>query len=455
MKFYIKLFILSFCLPLLANSQESKEIYYKDAVLAKVVWYDQDLKKDSLKTYYNSGELNEVFNFNDQEEFHGVGYKYNKTGEKITTWIFKNNKLLNRIDHKIEFNSKNEKRVTSNIRNIKKLNEYLKDHNANERILYSQAHTRYRLFNTTLALEGFKKLEESIENGTTKFSHKQKAGVYDCLGSIYSGYEMKDYAIHYKLKSVATSPAESRLYNNLGGYLVTIKSYRLGISYLNKALNFSKKHNFANWNLARAYSDLEEYEKAMACITLTFENEASLYRLGSGTAERDIRTIRGWLYHKLGDSKKGILDLEEALKINSNNSFALRNLGILYHDLGEFDKSCELLQKSKELGYEKTHDRDDLQVYIDASCSNKKKKEDSYSHSTLPYIHPNPAKNSIKIENYEYSNFNYEIYNYSAQLIKTGVSIENNIDVTNLDEGLYVLKILNSDAPQEFKLIKI
>lgn len=452
---YLKPLCIFLFLPFITFAQIAEEIFYNNDELAKITWYDGNSQKDSLKTYYRSGKLNEVFYFNNQEEFHGIAYKYNKLGEKLTTWLFQNGKLIRRVDHKLEFNKKNVKKVTSTINRLKSINKYLDSNNSSDLLLYAQAHARYMLFNSTLALDGFEKLNKKIEKNTLKFDHKKKANIYDCLGSLYANYDMKDHAVHFKLEAIATSPEQSRLYNNIGSYLTRIKSYRLGISYLNKALNFSKKHSFANWALSATYTDLEEYEKAMKCVNISFENEASLYKYGTGNAERNIQTIRGWLHHKLGDSQKGITDLENALKINKNNSFALRNLGVIYHDLGQFDKACELLQKSKDLHYEKTFDRDDLQVYLDASCSNQKNTKKVFSIRTLPYIYPNPVKNSTRLENIDITNFNYEIYDYGGNFITTGISKGKNIDVSSLAEGLYILKIQNSKTSIELKLVKI
>ena len=45
-----------------------------------------------------------------------------------------------------------------------------------------------------------------------------------------------------------------------------------GIEYLNKAIEMVPNHSFANWVLAVAYTDLEDYEKAMTCINIAFKN---------------------------------------------------------------------------------------------------------------------------------------------------------------------------------------
>lgn len=265
---------------------------------------------------------------------------------------------------------------------------------------------------------------------------------------------MENHTIHYKMKALKASPKESRLYHNLGSYLVKTGNYRLGIQYLNKAIEMVPNHSFANWILAVAYSDLEDYDKAMECINIAFKNEKSLYKNGSGKAERDLRTTRGFLYHKLGNSKKGIEDLQEALKINKANSFALKNLGIIYHDLAGFDKSCDLLQKAKNLGYEKIHDKYDLEDYLEQSCNNKIAERKLTKLSKRTFVYPNPAKDEISIYNFNSKNFNYRVYDFESKLLYTGKANNKTMSISNLQQGLYILEIETDSMINTYKFIK-
>ena len=307
-----------------------------------------------------------------------------------------------------------------------------------------------------MALNDLKKLERSInkfpDDKKVKY-HKLIAAVYDYLGSIYSNYEKENYAIQYKYKALRASPEQSRLYHNLGSYLVKIKSYNLGINYLNQAIEMVPNHSFAHWVLAATYTDLEEYEKAMEHVQISFKNEKSLYRLGVGTAERDLRTIRGLLYHKLGETNKGLQDLEEALRINEDNSFAMRNLGVIFYETEKFNEACELLEQSKELFYESKHRRNDLQEYIDLAC-NQEFKDLGNKNKMLPFVFPNPAIDIIEVKNYQHNNFTYEIVTHSNQTIKKGISLGKQIDISELNHGLYILKVLQVEDPLTLRIIK-
>lgn len=437
------------------NANKVKQYLFRDSIVSMEKWYGNDKKLDSLKTYYKSGELNEVFYY-DKAYYQGKSFKYNRFGEKLTTWEFNKGKLVNRTDHKIEFNEKTEEKVKKAHFRLKELNLKIKENPNDFKSRFQRASIRNYLGNNTLALNDYKKIEKKILkiSETKKVPEKMMGNIYDHLANIYQGYEMSNHCINYKLKALKASPKESRLYHNLGSYLVSIKSYRLGIVYLNKAIEMVPNHSFANWVLAAAYTDLEDYGKAMTSVNIAFKNEATLYKRGSGTSERDLRTIRGLLYHKLGDSDKGIADLEEALNINNTNSFALRNLGVIYHDLGNYNKSCELLERAKELGYEKTHDIYDLEDYLEHSCNNKVTEHELIKLSERPFVYPNPAKNYIAIYHYNFKNFNYRIYNFETKLMGSGKSENKSINISNLPSGLYILEVEANGMVNTFKVVK-
>ena len=372
-------------------------------------------------------------------------------GEKLTTWRFKSGKLLNRINHKIEFNEKNEAHVKTA---YAVLNEISNETNYNPKTLMqiaNRANARFILGNYTLALRDFLQIEKIGDKKGIPI--KLKSSIYDKIGSIYASLEMSNRAIHYKFKTVKTSPDEARLKYNLAAGLFEINAYRLSIIYLKEVKKTWPNHAFSNWLLAAMYSDFDDNEKAMEFINMAFKREKNLIKFGSGDAERDIRTIRGLLYHKLGDSEKGIADLTEALNINKNNSFALRNLGVIYHDLGQFDKSCALLQKTKELGYEKIHDRNNLQYFLDTSC-NQKTESKLEKLSEQPYIYPNPVENILNVKNYNQENFEFELYNFESKLVEKGISNQSSINISALESGLYILKIVDRESILALKSLK-
>ncbi len=448
------------------NDNFVQRYFYRDSIVSIEKFYGDDKKLDSLKTYYSSGELDEDFHYS-KGRFDGQSFKYNKKGEKLTTWKFENSKLIERIDHKIEFTKKTEDKVKKAHSTLLVLNENLKQNPNDFKSTFKRASIRNYLGNNTLALNDFKKIEKKVSkvSKTKKVPEKMLGSIYDHLATIYSGYEMLNHTIHYKHKALKASPKESRLYYNLGAYLVRIKSYRLGINYLNKAIEMVPNHSFANWALSIAYTDLEDYEKAMTCVNIAFKNEENLYKKGRGTSERDLWTTRGFLYHKLGETDKGIADLKEALNIDKDNSFAHRNLGLVYYELGNYDLACQHLQKAKELGYEKIQDRYDLQDYLNDACKKADELKDelvtksepikTHSIANKPYVYPNPGKNIVKIKNYLYNKFTYEVYDYTSKLILKNNSTDGSIVINNLPQGVYILKVfVDNGSIETFRIIK-
>jgi len=432
-----------------------KKYFYKDNLTSRELWFGDDKKIDSLKTFYPNGNKNEKIYF-EKGKYQGKSYQYNKYGEKIVTWIFKKGKLLERIDHNYETHKNNEERIINAHVALEQAKATLKKQPQNLVAYYKLTQSRYTLGNTSLALDGFKKLEKRIEvlKKTNKYiPAKKEAAIYDALGSIYANYEMENTAIHYKLKAINTAPEESRLYNNFGGYLTKNENYHLAQFYFNKAIEIKPKHSFANWGLANTYTDIELYEKGMECINIAFENQESIHKLNNGKSERDLHTTRGYLHHKLGESQKGISDLTEALEINENNTYALRYLGEIYYDLELFEKSCEALQKAKSLGYEKIHDKTDLDYFLNYSC-NQITSTKPLSYNELPYAFPNPARNAVTIVNIDIENFNYKVYNYNSQLMLEGNAIGKAINFSTLKAGLYILKITQNGKIHSLKIIK-
>ncbi|WP_308993033.1 T9SS type A sorting domain-containing protein [Mariniflexile litorale] len=462
--FLISLVFIPFYLFAQGKENSVKRIYYRDSILAIERLYGNDKKLIRIKTFYKSGELNEDFHYKNGY-YNGLSYKYNKSGKKVTIWRFEKGKLIERKDPILEFNKKDEEKIKTIHEKLKHLNNKLSENPNDFKLQLRRAHIRQLLGNNTLALHDFSKIESKLlklsKEKKINVPNKLLANIYDSKASIYGEYEMKNYATQYKYKALKCNPEDKRLIYNLGSYLYSIKSYRLAEYYLKKALEKRPDHEFSHRALAGLYTDFEDYKKALDHVNLAFMQESNLIKYGTGGVERDIRTLRGFIYHKLGQSDKGITDLKEAIKLNENNSFAYRNLGVVYHDLGNYTKACKLLQKAKQLGYEKTHDRYDLQNYLEFACKNAEviqTETPSVKNSGLinkPYIYPNPTKDIINIKNLSFENYNYLIFDYAGKLITQGNSNTNNsINMSNLPTGVYILKAHNKNAVETFRIIK-
>lgn len=451
--------ILACILELSAAKPAAKveRFYFKDGLISLEKFYNKKNKLDSLKSYHKSGELNEIFYYR-KGKYHGTCKKFSRTGVHNISWIYVKGELQKRIDHEMDNNIHNEDKRIAIRDQILEANLKLKKKSNDINLIYHKAYLHYQLNETTLALDGFLKVEKHIQKSgsvTSGNSSKFEASLYDAMAGVYTSYEMRNLVLHYKYKAVKASPKQNRLYYNLGAYLTSIKSYRLGIAFLNKTLEMAPKHSFAHWALGNTYTDLERYELAMEHINIAYEREANLYKHGFGTAERDVRTTRGFLYHKLGQSEKGIEDLKEALDINPDNSYAYRNLGIIYTDLENYELACEHLNKSKSLGYIQKHDNNDINDYLTIACERKTPEHSKETpFNLLPYLTPNPAGFMIKVENYAFQNFEYTVLDYTSKIVQQGKANMNEIQIYDLKPGVYVLNISHTKAPQELLFIK-
>lgn len=472
-KYYKPYFLFIFIFALFSNNkvigQKNKgtviKNFFKNGLIAREFYVGADQTLDSVKTYHIIGGLDERFFFDDNNLMNGLCQKFSKEGKLKTTWLFKNGVLVKRTDFFKESNLKNKAKVDENYAIIAQNNELLKLDPNNFGLLFGRAASRIYLEDNILAESDFLILKTQLENfkanadknGTAvpPTFNKDLAEVYSRLSTIYGRFENDNLSLDYKLKAIQTEPEETRHYYNMGSYLSSeAQDYRLAIYYLDEVERRFPNHNFAHWSLGYCYLELEQYDKAVENIDIAFQNEANLYQNGYGTAESDLRTIRGLAYHKLGKTDLGIADLNEALRINNKNSVANKYLGIIYQDLGKTQKACEYFQKARELGYEKKYYNKELESFIKNTCNATQTKIVNNMPKDLPYISPNPAGNEVEVFNYQASNFTFEIFNAQSQKLRQGISNNKTIDLSGLSTGFYVLVVSNEGKSETFKLIK-
>ncbi len=440
-----------------------KRCFYKDSVVSLEIWIGKDKKLDSLKTYYPSAKPNEVFYYDEKGLKNSTCYQLNDEGEKLVTWNFLHGKLISRTDHKLPFNKVNEEKVKKNLQYLTELNQRTNYNPTSINDLYKRGSLRAGLGNTTLALEDLKRVEwmmNKSENNTSivvlesaKASREKfKSNLYDLFAELYGSLEMENYSFQYYSKAMEAAPKDNRILYNFCNYLQRKKINELALYYLKRIIAEQPEHGYARWGLARLYTDMGEYEKAMENINNAYGKEKDIIARSKHYGGRDLRTTRGLLNHKLGDSEKGIQDLKEALEMDKNNSYAMKNLGIIYLDQQKFNEACELFEKARELKYTLVFDENDLDALIESACNKVALKETIAIPK--PFIFPNPATTSITIENYDFKNFEFEFFNFESNSILKGKSSNTTIDVTSLISGFYILKIYNTASPQTFKIIK-
>ncbi|MGA9639002.1 tetratricopeptide repeat protein [Flavobacterium sp.] len=478
---FIKNYLILLSLPLFTLAQtkiktaDTKEIskpktntlYYRDSIVSMQVYFGIDKKIDSLKTYHPNGKKNELFYYDDLGRFNGEATQYNKEGEKMVTTTFDHGKIINRTDYKLPYeNTRQEDIIKKGLEKLIELNKKTNYNPKNFNDIYARAHLYKKLNNPTLAIMEFRKVESILDkylsNPTKPISESAKLKltqaqtvIYDALANIYSGFEIEKSALHYYAKAVKTSPEDYRVLFNFTNYLTETKSYVLSETYLNRILIEKPNHSHALWGSAYLYLKLENYEKALYYADLALKNEEGIIKRESGNYDEgpNLKSIRGLVYHKLGESEKGIADLKEVLARAKNNSYAMRNLGIIYLDQKNYKEACMLFQKAKALDYIKYYDDNNFEILLKSACEGV---EPELQKAIVkgPYIYPNPVKDIITILNYDYKTFDYELFDYQSISVLKGNSNNGTIDVSELPSGFYILKTFNNEFPQTFKIIK-
>ena len=68
-------------------------------------------------------------------------------------------------------------------------------------------------------------------------------------------------------------------------------------------------------------------------------------------------------------------------------------------------------------------------------------------------IYPNPVKSVLNVKNIS-AKANYKIYTASGQLLKSGLILNNKVDVSGLVNGMYVIDIEDVKGTAQKKFIK-
>jgi len=439
------------------KQDSTKYYYYKDKIVSKEKIYNANKKLIRVKTFYKTGVLNEDF-YLKKGRYNGKSYRYNSKGKKITTWVFKQGKLVNRKDHSITYNKKNEESIKKRYNTLKKINKAALEHPRSLKLLYSRAKTRHYLGNDVLALSDLKKVLVILKNDKNKSLKNHKkilSNTYDILGSIYALNEMYTQASHYKFKAVEADTENTRLKYNLATYLYNRVDKKLALYYLEKVLKKWPTHSFSNYVLAQHYLDNANYNQAKIHIDNVFLKETNMVKLSQEEISSFLRVTRGYINHKLNNSNLGIKDLEDAIKLNRNNSLAYKTLGQIYLDLEQFENACTKFNKAKKLGYKAIYDNNSLKRLIQHACIRKVKQEVQHTTKTQkPYIYPNPVKTTVTVKNINFTSYKYTIHNFESRLVRQGLTQNNHVDFSNLPTGMYILTIKNTTNTHTFKVIK-
>ncbi len=194
-------------------------------------------------------------------------------------------------------------------------------------------HRKDSLYNVAIGIYDF--IIEKEPNGVNycnRAIYKKDVGRYDdALIDFRKAIELdpKDYLNHYNLalNYSKLNMADSALTH----YDLAIKfNPDYGSSYLNKGFIYLKIDSVS---LA-----ISEFERALVMLKGTKEISYTKNNLG-------------FCYYKLGDLIEAQLWIEESLKINPLNSYAHKNLALIYIANQDFKAACKSINEAIELGF--------------------------------------------------------------------------------------------------------
>ncbi len=129
---------------------------------------------------------------------------------------------------------------------------------------------------------------------------------------------------------------QARLFKNSRNYDDAVRLYR-------EARKLEPQNPRILFELSCIYSNSNELETAISLLDTAIildSNSAIFY------------SNRGLLNYKLKNNNLAILDYLNAIKIEPKRHYYHTNLALVYYYEDEFEKACESISKSEELGYE-------------------------------------------------------------------------------------------------------
>ncbi len=155
-------------------------------------------------------------------------------------------------------------------------------------------------------------------------------------------YDLKEYekAISNFDKSIAINPLNASPFYDRGLTKRKLQLLNEAILDYDKAIKLDTNFVNAYNNRGFAKTILEDYQGAIDDFNESLKLEVNSYSYNN----------RGYAKLKIGDLKGAKKDCELAIKLDKTNSWAYHYLGLIYYELNDKEKACELFHQSLELG---------------------------------------------------------------------------------------------------------
>lgn len=236
-----------------------------------------------------------------------------------------------------------------------------------------------------LSYYGLLKIEEALDDLTQAvITDPENHNAFYNRGLIYLEKEELEKAKSDLEKALEIYGESIDYLSNCAYVNSLLKNNKHVVKYTKRLLDYSADDVFALERLAFAYMDLEDYDKALFNLNLLFKlNSQNAYLTCNNIGfcmihqERYKEAIpyfntsiklkadfafpynnRGFCKFKLGHIEGGKADILKSLELVPSNSYAYRNLGILYMENNDKENAIKKLEKAIELGYTEDYGED-------------------------------------------------------------------------------------------------
>jgi len=183
---------------------------------------------------------------------------------------------------------------------------------------------------------------------------------------------------------------------NLRGLIFShLKKYEEALDDYRKILKINASYHHAISNTALIFSTLNQFEKAEKLIKRAIQLKPDDIRYQSNLGfiyleakqfqeaeqifdellakgdkrEPVILNNRGFARLKLGETDSALKDFEESIESYPENSYAFKNLGLLYIEINQLDKACEYFDQAIKFKFTETYG-DEVKQLQSEYCEN-------------------------------------------------------------------------------------
>jgi tetratricopeptide (TPR) repeat protein len=194
--------------------------------------------------------------------------------------------------------------------------------------LQERAYVYYNSDQFKKAIEDFNRMLKTDSLNESIYTSRGIAKSRDNVYSLYSDSTTSEsFLKYYKV-----------LFSNNSTIILNTKG---AIDDYTKAIEINPKYDFAYYNRAKTYDDLNLVEKALTDINTAINIEES----------SEHYLTRALIYKHNNDTEKSLNDFNKSIEINPENEVAYLNRGYLKREqLNDKEGSIKDLEKAKELG---------------------------------------------------------------------------------------------------------